>query len=330
MREAACVNIPEAPGDASLCPACDSPEFRTLFTATDRLYRTTTKTFQIVECRHCRLLRLYPRPAPAEARQHYPDNYWFAPEPVAADRLEETYRRLVLSDHVGFVRRALRDSQESGPVLDVGCGGGLFLRLLKEEGSATLGLDASAQAAKLCWHGNGVPSVCGNLEEAPLPPQSCAVITMFHVLEHIENPQHYLLSARELLRPEGRLVVQVPNAACWQFLLLGENWSGIDVPRHLVNFRARDLELLLDSCGFEVLRRKYFSLRDNPAGFASSLAPWLDPMARRVRNLRESPRRKLLKDLLYFALVVAALPFTVVEAACQAGSTIMVEARKRS
>jgi hypothetical protein len=37
-----------------------------------------------------------------------------------------------------------------------------------------------------------------------------------------------------------------------------------------------------------------------------------------------------LKDLLYFALVVAALPFTVVEAACQAGSTIMVEARKRS
>jgi hypothetical protein len=153
---------------------------------------------------------------------------------------------------------------------------------------------------------------------------------MFHVLEHLEDPMTYLNAARELLRPQGRLIVQVPNAACWQFLLLGENWSGIDVPRHLLDFRSRDLEALLSFCGFEVLRRKYFSLRDNPAGLATSLAPWLDPMARRVRRLKESPASKLAKDLLYLALVVAALPFTVVEAACRAGSTVMIEARKRA
>ena len=43
---------------------------------------------------------------------------------------------------------------------------------------------------------------------------------------------------------------------------------------------------LLDHCGFEIVRRKHFSLRDNPAGLASSLAPGLDPMARRVRKVR--------------------------------------------
>ncbi|MGB9606859.1 MAG: hypothetical protein ACPL88_13370, partial [Bryobacteraceae bacterium] len=122
---------------------------------------------------------------------------------------------------------------------------------------------------------------------------------------------------------------QTPNAACWQFFLLGENWSGLDVPRHLVNFRDRDLEYLLDCCGFEVIRRKYFSLRDNPAGLATSLAPWLDPMARRVRKVRESPAGRLLKDLLYLGLVVAALPFTLLEAACRVGSTVMMEARKK-
>ena len=152
---------------------------------------------------------------------------------------------------------------------------------------------------------------------------------MFHVLEHLHDPRAYLEAARALLKPAGALVVQVPNAACWQFRLLGAEWTGLDVPRHLIDFRARDLEALLELCGFEVVRRKYFSLRDNPAGLASSLAPWLDPMARRVRRVPESGAAKLAKDLVYLALVAAALPFTLLEAACGAGSTVMMEARKR-
>ena len=95
-------------------------------------------------------------------------------------------------------------------------------------------------------------------------------------------------------------------------------------------FRTKDLDQLLENCGFEVLRHKHFSLRDNPAGFASSLAPALDPMARRVRKLPESPSMKLLKDLCYLAIATAAIPFTLLEAACCAGSTIMIEARKKS
>jgi hypothetical protein len=132
------------------------------------------------------------------------------------------------------------------------------------------------------------------------------------------------------VRPDGRLILQVPNAACWPFLLLGDRWNGIDVPRHLINFRLSDLDGLLDHCGFEVLRHKHFSLRDNPAGLATSLAPMLDPMARRLRGVAETTRARLWKDLLYVALVGASLPFTLLEAACRAGSTIMVEARKKS
>ena len=53
-------------------------------------------------------------------------------------------------------------------------------------------------------------------------------------------------------------------------------------------------------------------------------------MARRIREVKEGPRERLFKDLLYAALVVAALPFTAIEAACRAGSTIMIEARKKT
>jgi SAM-dependent methyltransferase len=234
-----------------------------------------------------------------------------------------------LSDHLRFVERALSDSTARGPVLDVGCGGGLFLRMLGERGWPGVGLDLSPEAAAAAWHQNGVPAICGKLSRPPLPAGSCSAITMFHVLEHLYNPAAYLDSARELLHPDGRLIVQVPNAASWQFLLFGESWSGIDIPRHLIDFRLKDLEILLDGCGFELLRTKHFSLRDNPAGMATSLAPSLDPMARRIREIDETPAVKFLKNIAYLGLTVAALPFALLEAACRAGSTVMVEARKK-
>jgi len=275
-------------------------------------------------------MRLAPQPAPEELPTYYPAHYWFAADGSLAGRLEESYRRLVLRDHVSFVSRALAECGETGPALDVGCGGALFPRMLRERGFPALGLDFSAEAAAVAWKTNGVPVVCADLAHPPLPRGVCAAITMFHVLEHLYDPRVYLESAHGLLKPNGRLIVQVPNADCWQFRLLGARWTGVDVPRHLVDFRVRDLEALLTTAGFEVLRRKHFSWRDNPAGLASSVAPMLDPMARRIRGVRESAGTKLLKDLVYFALLAASVPFTALEAACGAGSTIMIEARKKA
>jgi len=311
------------------CLVCGSRDAARLFAASDRLYQTTSREFAVVRCGGCGLVRLDPQPSPAELRGYYPDNYWFAPDRSAASRLEEAYRRLVLRDHVRFVTQALAGVPAPGPLLDIGCGGGLFLGLMRRRGFRVAGLDFSAEAAAIAWRRQQAPVVCGMLEHSPLRPAAFAAITMFHVLEHLYDPLAYLVAAHDLLQPDGRLVVQVPNAACWQFRLLGRAWNGVDVPRHLFDFRDRDVERLLESAGFEVVRRKYFSLRDNPAGLASSLAPALDPMARRVRRVAESPAARLVKDLVYFALTVAALPFTALEAACRAGSTVMIEARKR-
>jgi hypothetical protein len=61
---------------------------------------------------------------------------------------------------------------------------------------------------------------------------------------------------------------------------------------------------------------------------ATSIVPSLDPMARRLRGIRESPAGKLMKDAVYFGFVVTALPFTLLEAAFRSGSTIMLEVQK--
>ena len=313
----------------SACLVCGSAGFTPVFHGSDRLYRTTTKQFAVVRCGGCGLLRLDPQPPPEELGRYYPDNYWFAPDESAASRMEEAYRRLVLRDHVQFVAQALGSSTARGPLLDVGCGGGLFLGLMRARGFRVVGLDNSREAAGIAWRRQQVPALVGDLQRAPLRERSVAGLTMFHVMEHLYDPRAFLRAARELLVPDGRLVVQVPNAASWQARLLGGAWNGADVPRHLFDFRDRDLVKILEAAGFEVLRRKYFSLRDNPAGLASSLAPSLDPMARRVRRVPESGRARLAKDLAYFALVVASIPFAAAEAACGAGSTVMIEARPR-
>ncbi len=312
----------------SLCVVCGASDFVPVFRGSDRLYQTTAQLFSVVRCGSCGLLRLEPRPSADELRAYYPDNYWFAPDRTAASSLEERYRRLVLRDHVRFVERALKESTARGPVLDAGCGGGLFLGMLRERGFRVLGLDISPEAAAIAWRRQQAPAVCAVLEAAPFPKSSLAGLTMFHVLEHLENPRAYLEAARDLLAPGGRLIVQVPNAASWQCRLLGRRWNGMDVPRHLSDFRDRDVVKLMESCGLVIVRKKYFSLRDNPAGLASSLAPGLDPMARRVRRVAEGPAARLVKDLVYAVLVAASLPFAILEAAFGAGSTVMIEARR--
>lgn len=315
---------------AQPCRACGCEEHAVLFEGTDRFYRTTDKRFQIVECRRCRLIRLFPQPEPAELADYYPPGYWFDASAEIADRLGQIYRRFVLRDHLHFARRAIAASGEAGVVLDVGCGGGLFLSVLAESGSRVVGLDLSLDAAKIAWLRHGVPTVCASLSRTPFASGSCATITMFHVLEHLYDPHACVEEAHRLLRPDGRLVVQVPNAASWQFLLLGSSWRGVEIPRHLLLFRPSDLEVLLDRCGFELVRSKHFSLRDSPACLATSLAPWLEPTLRRSLGTREGPRMRLFKDLLYLGLVAACVPFALMEAACRAGAFIMVEARKRA
>lgn len=317
------------PDASNACVACGSVEMRTLFHASDRLYATTQRQFLLVECQRCRLIRLYPKPDPAELATYYPSTYWHNDEGSRITAIEEFYRRLVSLDHVRFLEGAIKHAG-GGLVMDVGCGGALLLRMLRERGQRVLGSDFSLDAASIAWHQNGVPAFCGTLTQAPLAPGSVGVLSMFHVLEHLYQPQEYLAAAHRLLKDNGRLVVQVPNAASWQFLLFGERWNGIDVPRHLHNFRLADLEVLLDRCGFELVRTKHFSLRDNPAGFSISLAPQLDPMARRVRGIVETPLVRLAKNALHFALMCVALPLSALEALCRAGSTVMVEARKKA
>ncbi len=155
-------------------------------------------------------------------------------------------------------------------------------------------------------------------------------VTMFHVLEHLPNPRLALKYAGDLLKPGGTLIIQVPNIASFQARLFGRRWYGLDVPRHVINFSPKALGLLLKEMDYEFQIVPRFSLRDNPASIASSIALFLDPIRRKGRRSDSSAIAGGLLEIAYFGLLLLVLPAAYLESACGFGGTIWVLARLKN
>lgn len=186
----------------SVCPICGNSSAATVLTGSDRLYGTTAREFRVIECVGCGLLRLDPQPPPEELGKYYPSNYWFAPDSSAASRMEERYRRFVLGDHVRFAARAIRGSGAHGPLLDAGCGGGLFLGMMRERGFRVLGLDYSPDAAAIAWQRQRSPpfalrSIARPLDRRASGPSRCSMCWSISTTQaHIFPPRANCWSPR--------------------------------------------------------------------------------------------------------------------------------------
>jgi SAM-dependent methyltransferase len=292
----------------------------------DFLFGTTDREFRVYRCAECAASFQYPLPPDDVLRQAYPEAYWWVtgetPNSLAA-RLERIYREIVLRHHV---RVAQRHFPRPAPrVLDVGCGSGTFLAMLQRRtGVAGEGMEPSPAAARRAEEVYGLTVHATGLDEADFPPGSYDLITMFHVLEHLSHPQEILERIRGWLAPGGVLLIQVPNVDSWQCRWFGRRWTGIDLPRHLINFSPDALRRLLEQSGFTPGRFTWFSLRDNAPAMASSLCPAWDPVAMNLRGRKEFA---FLKKVLYFGLVMALQPLAVLEAAAGKGGTMFVAAR---
>lgn len=314
------------------CPVCLSSATAPSLTGTDFFFRTTSQTFTLDLCRTCRSLFLDPMPTAEELTQFYPTQYWWSSStPGLLKRLERVYRKFVLRDHISFITTAAR-SQNGLKLLDVGCGGGSLIGLLKDRGFRVKGVDFSADAAKVANLENGVEVIVGSLEDARFPAGSFDIVTLFHVMEHVTRPREVLEEVSRILRPKGTVILQVPNADSWQFKLFKTRWYGLDIPRHVIDYPKDAILQLLKDSGFSPKRIRHFNLRDNAPALASTLFPSLDPVSRAVRQRHEenseSGALAWMRHLTYLMFVLLALPLAILEAAAGHGATIMIEAEK--
>ena len=149
-----------------------------------------------------------------------------------------------------IILSAIHKSGVDNAMWDVGSGTGVVARYLSVKGQPTIGVEPS-HAGAIAGARRGVVSFCAAIEHLQLPNSSLANVSMFDVLEHLDNRQKTLAEVHRLLTSDGRLVLTVPA--------LTSLWSQFDVDAgHYLRYNKRSIKKELESNGFEVVRMGYF------------------------------------------------------------------------
>lgn len=146
--------------------------------------------------------------------------------------------------------------QNEGRALDIGCGNGAFLLLLKKLGWDVMGVDISdnvAQEVKAA----GIPIFTGELERLKKEQGTFKLITLWHVLEHFPSPLETLQEVFELLTDNGIVIIEVPNSNSFMAKVFRPNWFPWDLPRHLCHFTPATLSDLLRRAGFSGITLRF-------------------------------------------------------------------------
>lgn len=163
----------------------------------------------------------------------------------------------------GFAKGARMISRHvrGGRLLDIGCGDGRFLLTMREHGGFELhGLEPDAAEADRASRVLGMEIIPGTLEEADYPEGLFDVVTMWDVLEHVQDPLRELREVRRVLRSDGLLLARVPNLTYFRLKqalagpYLRSRGMSIYGPRHHLTYLDRSTAgLLLEKAGFEII-----------------------------------------------------------------------------
>jgi len=171
----------------------------------------------------------YERMAEAESR-----SWWFKA------------RRRILNDAVA--RLGLPPDPR---IADLGCGTGGNLPMLARHGYVT-GVETSPRAAAMARDATGLAVVTGEAHATGLPDASFQLVTMFDVLEHLDEEAPALAEVSRVLAPGGRFLFTVP-AFMWL-------WSGHDEAlHHRRRYRRGQLRQVVTAAGLEVEWVSYYN-----------------------------------------------------------------------
>ncbi|HST22953.1 MAG TPA: class I SAM-dependent methyltransferase, partial [Blastocatellia bacterium] len=157
---------------------------------------------------------------------------------------------------------------EGGSLLEVGCGSGMYLDLMKALGwKRVVGIDISHRAIEQARNELKLEAYCGELKDVCLDEESFDAVSLSHTLEHVPDPVGFLREVYRVMKPEARLAIVVPNIESLSARVFGQNWFHLDAPRHMVNFTRSSLRIALERAGFQVE-----SLKTNPRmGYKTAL-----------------------------------------------------------
>lgn len=233
------------------CPSCGAARFR---------IRRNEPPHIIVKCLQCSLV--FVANPPVEERIY--EEYYSDREPPGEDyrygspedRLAELYainqQRVSL---IGNYRLA-------GRIFDVGCGRGYFLKTARERNFDATGIDISDRAVSYAQREYSLNVRRATIEDVGTSDEQFDIVTLWHVLEHLNEPLHALRIVNRILAESGFCVVEVPNLRSVKFIASGGRWVGGNHPRyHRTFFTATTLRHVLLKAGFSHVQRVNISYR---------------------------------------------------------------------
>jgi len=300
------------------CPSCGSEPARAVVVAGDRLDPHDRALYTVVRCLFCGLAYTRPRPSPLAIAGFYPPSYSGGGRAGLLEQIESRYREHQQREAARWLSEG---RPQRGRLLDVGCGRGDLLQVLRNDGWQAFGVEPAQQGAAAA-RARGIQVRCTRFEELS-EDDRYDVVVFSGVLEHLHDPLGALRKALRVLSPGGLVaVLYVPLLDSPQARALRERWVALDLPRHLVHFESATFPRFAERAGLRVTHRRDYSRRHNASQLVSSLLPSLQKHRLYQEEARSQAGRYLHlglgpvgKRITYALALTAARPLSRVEAA---------------
>lgn len=232
------------------CAVCKGKKFKKISTRV----RDSSK-YKVVKCQNCGLLQLSPMPS-TEENEHFYDRNLQAKNIKAPSNLK-IIRKNSLNDTERRAKMVSGYIKKTQTLLDIGSGYGFFLQEMSNQGYKIAGIEASKEIRRASAKITGAKVLDINLlkDNNTLPKFDC--ITLFHVLEHINNPVLFLKIIKKYLNNNGKLIIEVPNSSD-MLLEACEKYRDFYWQRaHLFYFNAKTLKKVVEKAGFSIISTSY-------------------------------------------------------------------------
>ena len=250
------------------CPWCESERTQIHLWLRDEFL--TKEDFQIHECLRCGLYFTVPRPANDKIGAYYNSHEYYSHQENNKRFIPKLYER-VKSINLKIKYKIATEGVNGTKLLDIGCGVGDFLRIMEQNGWEASGIEPS-ETAKIIARKRVKAQLYAPQEIRLLSNESFDLITLWHVLEHVDNLKDEVIQLKRLLKTGGRLVLALPNFKSFDAQFYKQYWAAYDVPRHLYHFSKLSLvniftnngmnlvkidKLVWDACYISYLSEKY-------------------------------------------------------------------------
>ena len=213
------------------------------------------ENFELIHNSECGFLETSPQPSSDKLPKYYKSEDYISHTNSKRNVFEKVYhvvRSISLKSKLNLINSF---SSEEKELLDIGCGTGDFLQTAQQSNWNVSGIEPNEEAREIANKKTNA-AVFDTSELSNFKNNSFDVISLWHVLEHLPNLEKQIALFQKLLKPNGRLIIAVPNYKSFDADYYKQFWAAYDVPRHLWHFNQDSISKLVSKQSFEVIKVK--------------------------------------------------------------------------